>query len=50
MGVFLVAFTLAIELVGDQTKTFWGNMIQIPFAVGEVLVALIAMAISNGSQ
>ena len=47
MGLFMIPFTIAIELVGDKTKTFWGNMAQVPFAIGEVIVCLIAMAVRD---
>ena len=38
---------MTVELVGDKTKTFWGNMSQVPFAIGEVIVVLIAVAIRD---
>lgn len=42
MGLFMVPFNLAVELSGARTKTLIGNMAQIPFAIGEALVCLIA--------
>eukprot|EP00095_Tigriopus_kingsejongensis_P002623 maker-scaffold290_size220039-snap-gene-0.6 protein:Tk02623 transcript:maker-scaffold290_size220039-snap-gene-0.6-mRNA-1 annotation:"solute carrier family 22 member 15-like" len=42
MGTFLVPYNLTVELSGARTKTLIGNLSQIPFAVGECLVVLIA--------
>ena len=47
MGVFMCGFVLTIELVGEETKTFIGNAYQIPFAIGEAIVCLIAMGIRD---
>ena len=43
MGLFLTTFTMTVEMVGPKWKTFMGNALQIPFAIGEVIVSLIAM-------
>ena len=43
MGLFLVAYTMTVEMVGPKWKTFVGNATQIPFAIGEAIVSLIAM-------
>ena len=43
MGLFLTTFTMTVEMVGPKWKTFMGNALQIPFAIGEVIVSIIAM-------
>ena len=47
MGLFLTTFTMTVEMVGPKWKTFMGNALQIPFAIGEVIVSLIAMFCSD---
>ena len=47
MGMFLIPFNLSVELVGNKQKTFVGNMIQIPFAIGEALVSCIAIGLRD---
>jgi len=42
MGVFLVPYTLSVELVGSKYKTLIGCVIQIPFAIGEAIDGLVA--------
>ena len=44
-GIFLIAFGLSVELVGSKRKTLVGNMIQVPFAIGESIIGLVAMGI-----
>ena len=46
-GCFLMTFSLSVELVGVKKKTLIGNLIQPPFAFGEVIVSLIAWAIRD---
>ena len=56
-GCFIVAFTMSIEIVGVREhvpglpwvsfNTFQGNIIAVPFALGEVFVSLIAMVINK---
>lgn len=45
MGMFIVPFVITVEIVGDETKTLWGNLIQVPFAIGEALVSTIAIGV-----
>ena len=42
MGVFLVPYTLSVELVGSKYITLIGCIIQIPFAIGEAIDGLVA--------
>ena len=44
-GTFLMSFALSVELVGSKRKTLVGNMIQVPFAIGEAIVGLVAIGI-----
>jgi len=44
MGCVMAGFVLSLELVTERSKTFVGVIFQIPFAVGELIVAFIAMA------
>ena len=56
-GCFIVAFTMSIEIVGVREhvpglpwvsfNTFQGNIIAVPFALGEVFVSLMAMVINK---
>ncbi len=39
MGMVMVAFTLSVELVGAKHQAFVGNMNQLLFAVGEIVVS-----------
>ena len=48
MGTFLVPYSLSVELVGTKHKTLVGCLIQIPFAIGESIVGLVAMAFQDG--
>ena len=48
MGTFLVPYSLSVELVGSKHKTLVGCLIQIPFAIGESIVGLVAMAFQDG--
>jgi hypothetical protein len=36
---------LSVELVGSKRKTLVGNMIQVPFAIGESILGLVAYGI-----
>jgi len=47
MGTFLAAYVLAVELVTEKSKTFVGIAFQMPFALGECFITLIAMAFDN---
>ena len=38
-----MGFSLSVELVGVKKKTMVANIYQVPFAIGEALVAVIAM-------
>ena len=38
MGCVMVTFTLSIELVGAKQQAFVGNMNQLVFAIGEIIV------------
>ncbi len=38
MGMVMVSFTLAVELVGPRQQAFVGNMNQLSFAVGQLIV------------
>ena len=59
-GCYIVAFTMSMEIVGIRERvpglkwvsysTFQGNMIMIPFALGEVMVSLAAMMITTWSD
>ena len=40
----MIAFGLSVELVGNKRKTFVGNIIGVPFAIGESILGLVAMA------
>ena len=42
-----MGFSLSVELVGAKRKTLIGNLFQAPFAIGESIVALIAMGIRD---
>ena len=42
-----MGFSLSVELVGAKRKTLIGNLFQAPFALGEAIVALIAMGIRD---
>ena len=44
MGLFMIGFSMTVEMVGPKWKTVAGNAIQIPFAIGEAIVSLIASA------
>ena len=50
MGSFMAAFVLTVELVGHRTRTFHGNFMQAPFALGEALVAAMAIAFDDWRQ
>ena len=43
----LIPFGLGIELVGNKYKTFFGLFYKIPFAIGEVIVGLLAIGIRD---
>ena len=36
-----------MELVGSQRKTLVGNMIQVPFAIGQAILGLVAIGIRD---
>ena len=44
MGLFMIGFSMTVEMVGPKWKTLAGNAVQIPFAIGEAIVSLIAAA------
>ena len=39
MGMVMVSFTLSVELVGAREQAFVGNMNQLSFAVGQIVVS-----------
>jgi OCT family organic cation transporter-like MFS transporter 4/5 len=41
-GLFLVAFILAMELVGAEKRVFCGVVIEVFFNVGEILASMLA--------
>ena len=43
----LIPFGLGIELVGSKYKTFFGLFYKIPFAIGEVLIGVLALGIRD---
>ena len=43
MGMYVITFTMTVEMVGPKWKTFMGNMFWIPFALGEAMCPIIAM-------
>ena len=43
----LIPFGLGIELVGNKYKTFFGLFYKIPFAIGEVLIGVLAIGIRD---
>ena len=47
IGVFAVPFTLLIELVGNKYKTLSGIFFEIPWAIGEISLGLLAMGIRD---
>ncbi|XP_071955281.1 organic cation transporter protein-like isoform X2 [Antedon mediterranea] len=47
IGIFLVAFIIATELVGLKWRTIAGTMIQVYWAVGIILMALLAYFIRD---
>ncbi|CRK95296.1 CLUMA_CG008641, isoform A [Clunio marinus] len=46
-GIFLVSFCLAVELVGKESRTIAGTVIQMFFSVGYLLIAFLAYFIHN---
>ena len=40
----MIGFSMTVEMVGPKWKTLAGNAVQIPFAIGEAIVSLIAAA------
>ena len=47
IGTFMVTFVLAVEYVGPRYTTFIGIAIEIPFALGEMLLGLEAYYIRD---
>lgn len=46
-GLFMLAFMIAVEISGVNYKTYLGILIQVPFAIGEMLVGLAAFGIRD---
>ncbi len=46
-GLFMLAFMVCVEVSGVDYKTSLGILIQVPFALGEMLVALVAYSAQN---
>lgn len=47
VALFAQVFILAVEFVGAEYRTFCGILIEIPFALGEATVGLLAMGIRD---
>ena len=47
IGMYLITFTMTVEMVGPKWKTFMGNAFWFPFAIGEALVSLLAMLFTD---
>ena len=47
IGVFAIPFTLNVELVGNKYKTIAGLLYQTPFALGEIVIGLIAIGVRD---
>jgi len=47
VGILMSAFNISLELAGNRTKSFCGIHIETPFAVGEALVAVIAIKVGD---
>ena len=45
--MFLIPFMMTVELVGPGIKTAAGNLIQVPFPLGEALAASIAIGVRD---
>ena len=43
-GLFMVAFGLAVELVGQKYKTLVGMLFNVPYSLGEVALGAVAAA------
>eukprot|EP00094_Tigriopus_californicus_P009269 TCALIF_08937-PA protein Name:"Similar to Orct Organic cation transporter protein (Drosophila melanogaster)" AED:0.07 eAED:0.07 QI:0/0.6/0.33/0.83/1/1/6/6/587 len=50
MGMVMTTFTLSVELVGAKQQAFVGNMNQLMFAVGEILMGVLAYFIRDWRQ
>ncbi|CAL4133749.1 unnamed protein product, partial [Meganyctiphanes norvegica] len=47
VALFATVFILAVEFVGAEYRTFCGILIEIPFALGEATVGVLAMGIRD---
>ena len=47
MGIFITVFVLAMEFIGPKFRTICGVAIQIPFALGELYIVLIAYLVRS---
>ena len=47
MGLFLVSITLNLELVGNKFATMTGIFFEVPWALGEIVLGLLAMGIRD---
>jgi OCT family organic cation transporter-like MFS transporter 4/5 len=47
MGIFITVFVLSMEFIGPKFRTMCGVAIQIPFALGELYIVLIAYLVRD---
>ena len=47
IGVFAIPFNLSIELVGNKYKTFTGLFFHTPYAIGQVILGLVAIGVRD---
>lgn len=47
MGIFITVFVLSMEFIGPKFRTMCGVAIQIPFALGELYIVLMAYLIRD---
>ena len=43
IGVFVVPFTLSMELVGNKYKTAVGLIFHVPYSIGQVILGVLAI-------
>ncbi len=46
-ALFMLAFMFSVEVTGVKYKTYLGILIQVPYAMGEMLVGLLAYYIQD---
>ena len=47
VGAFITAFVLATEFVGKNYRAYCGILIEVPFALGELYITLLAYFIRD---